>query len=152
MYKISLVLFFVAVMQVAFGQGIPSPSIPKIMLDDGTIVGSSNPLPTSGVVTIGTATINVGAPPTENSMDVVSVTAAAQNVASLVNRRTVNVFNTSDTVTAWISLDSVAASATVDAGIPVFPRGFIGVELDSVKVLSIVASSAITCVVYQDGD
>jgi hypothetical protein len=28
-------------------QGIPSPSIPKLMLDDGTIVGNTNPMPTA---------------------------------------------------------------------------------------------------------
>lgn len=114
-------------------------------------VSELRPLPINGVVSIGSATIEVGQPPTENLMTVVSVTTSPANVTSIVNRKSVNVFNPSSTETLWVSLDATTASATVDASIPVFPYGFLGAELDSAKVISLVGGAAFTAVVYQDG-
>lgn len=114
-------------------------------------VSSLSPLPIVGVVSIGSATIEAGQPPTENLMSIVSVTATAADVASLVNRKSINVFNFSATETVWISLDSAVASATVGASIPIFPYGYVGVELDSSKVLSIVSATPLSAAVYQDG-
>jgi len=114
-------------------------------------VSNLTPLPIVGVVSIGSATIEAGQPPTDNLMDIVSVTATASDVASLANRKSINVFNFSATETVWISLDSAVASATVGASIPIFPYGYVGVELDSSKVLSIVSATAVSAAVYQDG-
>jgi hypothetical protein len=114
-------------------------------------VSGLTPLPINGVVSIGSATIEAGQPPTANLMNVVSVTTSPADVASLVNRKSINVFNTSPTETLWASFDSSTASAAVSASIPVPPMGFVGVELDSLKVLSLVGGAAITAIVYQDG-
>lgn len=121
------------------------------MLYDGTIVGATNPLPMSGTSTVGTVTVNIGAPPDENSTTVLSATVTAQDVTSLANRNSINFFNHSDSVTCWISLDSATASAAANVGIPLFPYGFAGFELDSSKVASVYAAGVASVTVYQDG-
>ena len=107
-------------------------------------VSDLNPLPTSGVFT---ADI-----PDSNLTTAVSVTSVATNVASLADRKSVNFFSTSETKYAWITLDTSTASATVLTSIPLPPLGFIGVDLDSAKVVGLVASEAMTVIVYQDGN
>jgi hypothetical protein len=115
-------------------------------------VSDITPLPINGVVNIGSATIEAGSPPTENIIVAVSVSAVATDVASIANRKSINFFNNDSAKTAWISLDSTTASATVQgACIPLPPYGFVGVELDSVKVAGLIASEAMTVYVYQDG-
>lgn len=114
-------------------------------------VSSITPLPINGVVSIGSATIEAGQPPNKNVLTVVDVSAVATDVASLANRKSINFFNHSTTETIWVSLDSGTASAAVNVGIPIFPYGFVGVELDSVKVASVIASVACKLSVYQDG-
>lgn len=139
--------------------GIPAQAQDLIYYQDSSAtdslrmipVSSITPLPINGVVSIGSATIEAGQPPTENLINVVDVSAVATDVASLANRKSINFFNHSTTETIWLSLDSAVASAAVGVGIPIFPYGFISAELDSVKVASVVASAACKLSVYQDG-
>lgn len=142
-----LLVLFVLACTMAFSQvtPVPSPATPMILLPDGTYWSGASSS------TIGTATIDPNTPPTKNSMTAVSVTASAANVASLANRKSVSVFNTSTTNTCWVSLDATAASATVSTSIPIPPMGYLTTELDSAKTVSLVASAALTAVVYQDG-
>jgi len=89
--------------------------------------------------------------PDANGTAVVSSTASAQNVASIADRESITVVNTSATETLWISFDASAASAAVGLSIPVYPYGSKGVKLNSAKVLSVVSATAVTAIVYQDG-
>ena len=102
-------------------------------------------------ITIGSVTVNPSAPPVANSTTVVAVASTAADVASLANRKSFAIFNHSMTTTLWASLDSAAASATVDASIPIPPMGYISDELDEVKVIGLVASETINATVYQAG-
>ena len=145
-----LTVVFMLVAIVSMAQ-VPSPSTPQILLEDGNVVGATHPMPVMSSSTIGTATIDPNTPPKTNLMTSVSVTTAAANVASLVNRKSISVFNTSTTDTCWASLDAAVASAAVNASIPIPPLGYITTELASAKVLSLVASVSLTAVVYQDG-
>jgi hypothetical protein len=161
-YALPLALAFISVAFAAFAAW---PEAGKIRLTNGSMlgydqasatwrpiaVGTNGAIPIEGTVTIGTATVNPDTPPTANSMTAVSVTASAANVASLVNRKSVSVFNTSTTDTCWVSLDATAASATVSTSIPIPPMGYLTTELASAKTVSLVASAALTAVVYQDG-
>lgn len=114
-------------------------------------VSDATPLPTSALVTIGSVTVDPAAPVSQNSTAVVSATSVAQNVTSLANRKSVNFINHSSTVTCWISMDSAVASAAAGVGIPLFPYGFWGVELDSSKVVGVMANGVASVTVYQDG-
>ena len=114
-------------------------------------IGTNGALPIEFSSTIGTATIDPNTPPTTNLMTSVSVTSSAANVTSIVNRKSISVFNTSTTDTCWASLDAAVASAAVNASIPIPPLGYITTELTAAKVLSLVASVSLTAVVYQDG-
>ena len=114
-------------------------------------IGTNGALSIESSSTIGTATIDPNTPPTTNLMTSVSVTSSAANVTSIVNRKSISVFNTSTTDTCWASLDAAVASAAVNASIPIPPLGYITTELASAKVLSLVASVSLTAVVYQDG-
>lgn len=114
-------------------------------------VSGLTPLPITGVVNIGSATIEAGAPPSANSTIVVSVTAIATDVASLANRRALSIINHSPTGVVWVSLDSAAASATVGVGIPIFPYGSFNTELASGKIVGLIASTSFNATVYQDG-
>jgi len=138
---------------VAFAQqGIPTPSEPRLMIDAaGTLISATNPLPTTAAVTIGSISVTVGAPPDSNIMRIISVSATATTTASLANRKSVSVFNTSDSAVVWVSFDHVTATATVNASVPVWPYSFISTELDSAKIIGLVASTAVTAIVYQDG-
>lgn len=161
-YALPLALAFISVAFAAFAAW---PEAGKIRLTNGSMlgydqasatwrpiaVGTNGAIPIEGTVTIGTATVNPDIPPTANSMTAVSVTASAANVASLANRKSVSVFNTSTTDTCWVSLDATAASATVSTSIPIPPMGYLTTELASAKTVSLVASAALTAVVYQDG-
>ena len=102
-------------------------------------------------ISIGSITIDPSTPPTSNSTIVIAVTSVAADVASLANRKSLSIFNHSLTTTLWASLDSAAASATVNASIPIPPMGYISTELDASKVVGLVASEAIGATVYQDG-
>lgn len=151
MYKSFLFsVLLIAVSIAAFAQ-VPSPSTPQILLEDGNVVGATHPMPVISSATIGTATVDPNTPPTTNLMTSVSVTSSAANVTSIVNRKSISVFNTSTTDTCWASLDAGTASAAVNASIPIPPLGYITTELASAKVLSLVASVSLTAVVYQDG-
>jgi hypothetical protein len=59
--------------------------------------------------------------------------------------------NHSSSVTCWLSMDSAVASAAVGVGIPLFPYGGWGVELDSAKVVGVLADGVASITVYQDG-
>lgn len=116
-------------------------------------IGATGTLRVESTVTIGTATVTVGAPPTTNSHTSVSVTSTAQDVASLANRRNVLIVNTDDSGVAWVYFDSTTASATTaPPSIPVYPHGWIERELTADKVISIVSSTTAAVVVYQEGD
>jgi hypothetical protein len=155
MNKFLAVFFlFAFVVTAGFAQApakIQSPSQPKILLDDGTIVGPANPMPVTPTSTIGTATIDPNTPPSRNLMTAVSVTNTAANVTSLINRKSFAIFNHSTSETLWASLDASCASATVDASIPIPPLGYISDELDSGKTIALVASTSIKATVYQAG-
>lgn len=114
-------------------------------------VSDTTPLPITGIVNIGSATVKAGAPPTANSTTVIAVTAVAANVSSLVNRRALAIINHSATETAWLTMDTDTASASVGAGIPVFPCGCFSTELDSDKTIGIISATALNATVYQDG-
>lgn len=155
MYKLFAVFFlFVFTVTAGFAQApakIQSPSQPKILLDDGTIVGPANPMPVTPTSTIGTATIDPNTPPNRNLMTAVSVTNTAASVASMTNRKSVSIFNCSASQWCWVSLDASTASATINASIPIPPMGYITTELASAKLVSLIASTSLTAVVYQDG-
>lgn len=114
-------------------------------------VSSDTPLPTSALVTIGSVTVDPAAPVSENSTVIVSATSVATDVVSLANRKSVNFVNHSSSVTCWLSMDTAVASAAVGVGIPLFPYGFWGVELDSSKVVGVMADGVASVTVYQDG-
>jgi len=63
MYKLLSVLFLFVLLfssAPAFAQRpVQSPSQPKIMLDDGTLVGHGNPMPVDAEVSIGSITVDV---------------------------------------------------------------------------------------------
>ena len=102
-------------------------------------------------VTIGTATVSAGAPPTTNRTDILSATSVSQSVTSLANRDTISVINHSGTVTLWVSMDSAVASAAVGVGVPVFPYGAFGDRLDAAKIVSVVADGTASATIYQTG-
>ena len=102
-------------------------------------------------ISIGSVSIDPAAPPTENSQTLVNVTSASANVTSLPNRKSFAIFNHSTTETLWASLDATTASAAVSVTIPISPMAYISDELDSAKIIALVASSAIKATVYQAG-
>jgi len=114
-------------------------------------VSDASPLPTSGVVTIGTATFEIGSPPTLNQTTTVTVTSVAQNLTSFANRRTFFVQNIG-TETIWLTMDTSAASATVSSGIAIYSHGFMSDELDEGKVIGAVCSTSADLTFYQTGD
>ena len=125
----------------------------SLTTDSVKVVPVSNitPLPTSALVTIGSVTVDPTAPVSKNLTSIVSATAAAIDVASLANRRSVNFINHSASVTCWLTMDAEVASAAISVGIPLFPYGFFGVELDASKIVGIAADGIATVTVYQDG-
>lgn len=88
--------------------------------------------------------------PDANSTTAVSVTATAANVASLANRKSFTVVNTSATETLWVSLDSVTASAAVNVGLPIYPYGFKSDELAPGKIIGLYSATPLTAIVYQN--
>ena len=158
MKKLERIILFALIAVVCMGVNLYAENL--IYYQDSTAtdtlrmipVSPITPLPINGVVNIGSATIEAGSPPTKNITVAVSVSAVATDVASIANRKSINFFNNDPAKTAWISLDSTTAPATVQgACIPLPPYGFVGVELDSVKVAGLIASEAMTVYVYQDG-
>ena len=161
MNKLTLTLFFIALTLTVFGW----PSSDQILNFQGATHGWDNtngvwrPIAVNGdgkmvtdaAVTIGSVTVDPAAPPTSNSQTLVNVTSASANVTSLSNRKSFAIFNHSTTETLWASLDATTASATVDASIPIPPMAYISDELDSAKVIALVAPSAIKATVYQAG-
>ena len=161
MKKFFTVLLFVALAMTVFGW----PESGQIQNFQGATHGWDNtngvwrPIAVNGdgkmvtdaAVTIGSVTVDPAAPPTKNLQTLVNVTSASANVTSLVNRKSFAIFNHSTTETLWASLDAAAASATVNASIPIPPMAYISDELDSAKVIVLVASSAIKATVYQAG-
>jgi hypothetical protein len=147
-----LSVLLLMVVAVAFADGVPQPATPRLMIDAaGTLVSSTNPLPTTALVTVGSVTVDPAAPVSENITTIVSATAVAQSVASLANRKTVTFINQSGTVTGWASLDSAAASAAVGIGVPLPPYGFFSTELDASKIVGVAADGVASITVYQDG-
>ena len=114
-------------------------------------VSDITPLPINGVVNIGSATIEAGSPPSANITEVIAVSAVATSVVSLANRRAVTIINHSPTETIWVSMDSSVASASVGAGVPIFPYGNFSTELASAKIVGLIASTSLNATVYQDG-
>ena len=161
MNKLTLTLFFIALTLTVFGW----PSSDQILNFQGATHGWDNtngvwrPIAVNGdgkmvtdsAVTIGSVTVDPAAPPTSNLQTLVNVTSVSANVTSLVNRKSFAIFNHSTTETLWASLDATTASATVDASIPIPPMAYISDELDSAKLIALVASSAIKATVYQAG-
>ena len=162
MNKLTLTLFFVlALAMTVFGW----PESSQILNFQGAThgwddangvwrpiaVNGDGKMVTDSAVTIGSITVDPAAPPTSNSMSIVSVTTSSANVTSLANRKSFAIFNHSTTEILWASLDATTASATVNASIPIPPLGWVSDELDSAKVIALVASSAIKATVYQAG-
>jgi hypothetical protein len=114
-------------------------------------VNGDGKMVTDAAVTIGSVTVDPAAPPTSNFMNIVNVTTASANVTSLINRKSFAIFNHSTTETLWASLDASYASATVNASIPIPPLGYISDELDSAKIIALVASTTFKATVYQAG-
>lgn len=161
MKKFFTVLMFVALAMTVFGW----PDSGQIQNFQGATHGWDNtngvwrPIAVNGdgkmvtdaAVTIGSVTVDPVAPPTSNLQTLVNVTSVSANVTSLVNRKSFAIFNHSTTETLWASLDATTASATVNASIPIPPMAYISDELDSAKLIALVASSAIKATVYQAG-
>lgn len=161
MKKFFTVLMFVALAMTVFGW----PESGQIQNFQGATHGWDNtngvwrPIAVNGdgkmvtdaAVTIGSVTVDPAAPPTSNLQTLVNVTLVSANVTSLVNRKSFAIFNHSTTETLWASLDATTASATVNASIPIPPMAYISDELDSAKLIALVASSAIKATVYQAG-
>jgi len=115
-------------------------------------VGTNGVQKTDTVVTIGTATISVGAPPSTNSQTSVAAANVPISFTNLVNRRKLLLINTSDTNDIRTSLDSAVASASISFGLTIPPRGSLSVDLPSTKSVSIWASATVMVDVYQEGD
>lgn len=161
MNKLALTLLFVVLAMTVFGW----PSSDQILNFQGSTHGWDNtngvwrPIAVNGdgkmvtdsAVTIGSITVDPAAPPTANSMNIVNVTTTSANVTSLINRKSFAIFNHSTTEILWASLDSNTASATVNASIPIPPLGYISDELDSAKIIALVASTTFKATVYQAG-
>lgn len=162
MNKLTLTLFFVlALAMTVFGW----PSSDQILNFQGATHGWDNtngvwrPIAVNGdgkmvtdsAVTIGSITVDPAASPTANSMSIVSVTTSSANVTSLANRKSFAIFNHSTTETLWASLDASTASAAVNTTIPIPPLGYISDELDSAKIIALVASATLKATVYQAG-
>ncbi len=115
-------------------------------------IGTNGALPIEGVITIGTATINPEAPPATNVQATYAAAPVPTAVPSLANRWSFSIFNPSETMTVWASLDGAVASATpAPPSIPIPPLGWISMKLDAAKVLSLAASVTTNVTVYQDG-
>ena len=161
MNKLLTVLLFVALAMTVFGW----PDSSQILNFQGANHGWDNtngvwrPIAVNGdgkmvtdaAVTIGSVTVDPAAPPTKNLQTLVNVTSVSANVASLSNRKSFAIFNHSTTETLWASLDATTASAAVDVTIPIPPMAYISDELDSAKLIALVASSAIKATVYPAG-
>ena len=161
MNKLLTVLLFVALAMTVFGW----PDSSQILNFQGANHGWDNtagvwrPIAVNGdgkmvtdaAVTIGSVSVDPAAPPTKNSQTLVNVTSTSANVTSLPNRKSFAIFNHSATETLWASLDATTVSATVGASIPIPPMAYISDELDSAKVIALVAPSAIKATVYQAG-
>ncbi len=94
----------------------------------------------------------IGTPPNINRTDVSSVATDTETwVTPLVNRKSISLFNHSDSCILWVSLDADAASATVGLCTPVGPFGAISLELDDSINVSFIASEVFDITVYQDG-
>ena len=161
MNKLTLTLFFIALAMTVFGW----PESSQILNFQGAThgwddangvwrpiaVNGDGKMVTDAAITIGSVTVDPAAPPTSNLQTLVNVTSVSANVTSLVNRKSFAIFNHSTTETLWASLDATTASATVNASIPIPPMAYISDELDSAKLIALVASSAIKATVYQAG-
>ena len=161
-FTLPLILAFLSITLTALATW---PEAGKIRLTNGSMlgydqasatwrpvaIGTNGALPIEFSSTIGTATIDPNTPPTTNLMTSVSVTNTAANVTSMTNRKSVSIFNCSTSEWCWASLDASTASATVNASIPIPPMGYITTELASSKLISLIASTSLTAVVYQDG-
>lgn len=161
MNKLALTLLFVALAMTVFGW----PESSQILNFQGATHGWDNtngvwrPIAVNGdgkmvtdaAVTIGSVTVDPAAPPTSNLQTLVNVTTSSANVTSLANRKSFAIFNHSTTETLWASLDASTASATVNASIPIPPLGYISDELDSAKIIALVASTTFKATVYQAG-
>ena len=113
-------------------------------------VDSSN----RAVVNIGSETIGmidaIDAVPTANYLDVENVSSVTSEIAVMLGRKTVSLFNQSPTETVWVSLDNDAASATIGIGIPLWPYGYLHRRLDPSLNVGLVASVPCSVTVYQD--
>lgn len=161
MNKLALTLLFVVLAMTVFGW----PESSQILNFQGATHGWDNtngvwrPIAVNGdgkmvtdaAVTIGSVTVDPAAPPTSNLQTLVNVTTSSANVTSLANRKSFAIFNHSTTETLWASLDASTASATVNASIPIPPLGYISDELDSAKIIALVASTTFKATVYQAG-
>jgi len=79
-------------------------------------VSGEGKMVSGSVTTIGTATVSAGAPPSTNLQANISAAPVAINVTNLVNRRSITLTNTSETLIVKASLDAVAASASLTFG------------------------------------
>ena len=113
-------------------------------------VDSSN----RAIVNIGSETIGmieaIDAVPTANYLDVENVSSVTSEIAVMLGRKTVSLFNQSPTETVWVSLDNDAASATIGIGIPLWPYGYLHRRLDPSLNVGLVASVPCSVTVYQD--
>jgi hypothetical protein len=154
--KEKIVLFFVTMLFMAC-VGVYAENL--IYYQDSTAtdtlkmipVSGITPLPITGVLTVGSVTVSAGEPPSANITQVVGVSGVATDVASLANRRAITIINHSPTETVWASMDSSVASASVGAGVPIFPYGNFSTELASGKIVGLIASTSFNATVYQDG-
>ena len=115
-------------------------------------IGTNGALPVGFSTTLGTATFDPATQPTKNVQATYAAAPVPIAVPSLANRWSFSIFNPSETMTVWASLDGAVASATpAPPSIPIPPLGWISMKLDAAKVLSLAASVSTNVTVYQDG-
>lgn len=156
MFRKILCLSIVLFCSISFAQGVPEPARPMIQLPDGSLVGPSNPLPT----TVSSDTIGLKAEleeistelksPAQWEQQTISLSAnVAQNIASEITseRRYIILKAFDETKRFWVSVDG---TATVDLCTPV--DSWCKLDIPKSITASIIASEAMSISVLEAGE
>ncbi len=116
MYKLFAVFFlFVFIVVAGFAQApakIQSPSQPKIMLDDGTIVGPDNPMPVDAEVNVGSITVDAFPVFADQTGNPATATIDAENRAIVnLGSETIGIKDSIDSVKT--AVETAQASTTL---------------------------------------
>jgi len=143
------VFLFIIAAAIAFAQGIAEPARPMIQLPNGTLVGPTNPLPTTAELGDITFENNI-TPITEWDQQTLTLLAnTEQTLTSGItgNRRFIELKAHDDNARFWLAL---GASATVGVGRPV--DEYVYLELPADVSVSVISSEAISISVVEGGD